>query len=59
MEIQLTRRTPHEKDLIINFALYWSQKRGGACDMGRPETQLVLHALMELGESWAHEVRCV
>jgi len=51
----LTLSKPSEKNLIVNFALYWSQKRGGPLCMGGPAAQIVVHTLMELGQTWEGE----
>ncbi|WVN88502.1 uncharacterized protein L203_103713 [Cryptococcus depauperatus CBS 7841] len=40
--------TPRERQVIQWYSTRWRELRGGPCDMGRPEAQIVLIALAEL-----------
>ncbi|KAL7420343.1 hypothetical protein Q5752_005313 [Cryptotrichosporon argae] len=40
--------TPRERQVLLWYSARWREMRGGPCDMGRPEAQLVLIALGEL-----------
>jgi hypothetical protein len=34
-------RNPRERQVISWYSMRWRELRGGACDMGRPEAQIV------------------
>nr|XP_031862095.1 uncharacterized protein CI109_002508 [Kwoniella shandongensis]KAA5529167.1 hypothetical protein CI109_002508 [Kwoniella shandongensis] len=40
--------TPRERQVLQWYSARWRELRGGPCDMGRPEAQIVLIALGEL-----------
>ncbi|WVW81326.1 hypothetical protein I302_103317 [Kwoniella bestiolae CBS 10118] len=40
--------TPRERQVLVWYSARWRELRGGPCDMGRPEAQIVLIALGEL-----------
>ncbi|WRT63267.1 uncharacterized protein IL334_000170 [Kwoniella shivajii] len=39
---------PRERQVLVWYSARWRELRGGPCDMGRPEAQIVLIALGEL-----------
>ncbi|KAK1921363.1 hypothetical protein DB88DRAFT_99863 [Papiliotrema laurentii] len=39
---------PRERQVLTWYAARWRELRGGACDMGRPEAQIVLMSMGEM-----------
>jgi hypothetical protein len=44
----LIYRNPRERQVLAWYSNQWRQLRGGACDMGRPEAQIVSSLILTL-----------